>query len=371
MPRATVVVPTHNRPALLGRALDSLAAQSYQDFEVVVVNDGGLHVDEVLAVDRGLHLRLIEHEVNRGRSAARNTGIAAAEGELLAVLDDDDRFYPHHLETTVGALSKFGPGHAVYTHAVQVVESEDGAVIERKVTGAQEFSHDLLLVTNYICAICALVPTEVLLDLHGFDTSLDVLEDWELWLRVAGRLTWHHVEVPTAEYRIRQGRRNSTTREFFRFHTALERVYEKHPVPRGSVLQSYRDQMSAGSRGRASAYGFDSSVVVACSKGTAGVLETLANVVSTMGNASYEVVLLAPTTDGWGTLMDGLKGDVQLYAVGDVGPDLAWEWARQRAGGRDLLLLEAGEVIDRGLLEMSSRQTAPAFARVGRLPLAS
>jgi glycosyltransferase involved in cell wall biosynthesis len=368
VPRATVVIPTHNRPHLLGRALDSLAAQTFTDFDVVVVNDGGIDVSGVLEPDRGLCTRLIDHGVNRGRSAALNTGIEAADGDLLAILADDDRFYPHHLDTVVRAWDKLGPGHAVYSHAVQVLESSDGQVLDRKVTGAQDFNHALLLVTNYICAIAVLVPTATLKELQGFDTSFDVLEDWELWLRVAHRLSWHHVDVPTVEYRVREGRDNSTTREFFRFHPALERVYEKHPLPSGSPLQANRDELLRGSEGRVNAYGFAVSVVIACQGGPSEVVPTLRNVVEVLSSASYEVVLLVPTVDGWDELLSNLKGDLQTYAVGDADAETAWEWARQRAAGRHLLLLRAGEVLDPELVVSVLQQPAGSSLRAGRSP---
>ncbi len=368
MPRATVVIPTHNRPHLLVRALDSLAAQTFTDFDVVVVNDGGIDVRRALGADRGLNARLIDHGVNRGRSAALNTGIDAAQGDLLAILADDDRFYPHHLETVVRAWDSLGPGHAVYSHAVQILESQDGQVRDRKLTGAQDFNYDMLQVTNYICAIAVLVPTATLQELRGFDTSFDVLEDWELWLRVAERLTWHHVDVPTVEYRVREGRDNSTTREFFRFHPALERVYAKHPLPAGSPLQASRDELLAGSQGRVNAYGFAVSVVVACHDDPGEVIPTLQNVVEVLGAASYEVVLLVPSVDGWSELLGNLKGDLQTYAVGDADAGTAWEWARQRAAGRHLLLLRAGEVLDLDLVASVLQQPAGASLPAGRSP---
>jgi GT2 family glycosyltransferase len=369
VPRVSVIIPTQNRHTLLARALESLSAQSYRDFEVIVVNDGGLDVAEVVGRHWGVDVRLVNHEVNRGRSAARNTGIDSAEGELLAFLDDDDRFYPHHLAALVSAFDAVGAGYALYSHAVQVFESEDGTVVDRKVTGAQDFSHGLLLVTNYICAISVLVPTQVVRDLHGFDTDLDVLEDWDLWLSVAARLQWKHVDVPTAEYRVRQGNGNSTTREFFRFHHALQQVYRRHPLPAGSPLEAYRAGMLAGSAQRSEAYGFDASVVVLCAESQEAVLASLTDVVAVMGSTSYEVILLVPQADGWSALMAGLRGDVQLYVVGEMAAHAAWAWARRRAGGRHLLTLNAGEAVDAELVARALSSEAGATTRVGRLPV--
>jgi glycosyltransferase involved in cell wall biosynthesis len=265
-PRLSVVVPTHNRPALLARTLDSLRAQTVP-VEVLVVNDGGLDVRPVVAAaaEAGLDVRLIEHEVNRGRSQAMNTGLAQVRGEYACVIADDDLYYPHHAQTVLDALDRLGPGHAVYTHAIRVQEDDDGTVLARDVTGAEEHNDDRIQITNVVAAMCMVMPSSVVHELGGHDTSLDVLEDWELWLRLSQRVRIVHVPVPTAEYRIRQGRGNSTTREFFRFHDALERVYAKHPLPAGSPLQPHRDRMLAGSEGRRESYGFEVSISIACS----------------------------------------------------------------------------------------------------------
>ncbi|WP_341928573.1 glycosyltransferase family 2 protein [Methyloversatilis discipulorum] len=105
-PRVSVVVPTHNRPALLREALASIAAQTCTDWEVVVVDDGStppIDAAELEAVVGG-RLRLVRHAQPRGVAAARNSGFAAARGELIAQLDDDDRLAPEALSAAARAL---------------------------------------------------------------------------------------------------------------------------------------------------------------------------------------------------------------------------------------------------------------------------
>lgn len=345
--RLTVVVPTHNRPRLLTRTLESLHRQTLP-VQVVVVNDGGVDVRDVVARSRaaGLDVELLEHEVNRGRSAAMNTGFAAARGDYVCVLADDDLFYPHHAATVVAALDELGPGHAVYTHAVRVVEDDQDRVLSREIVGAHDHDAAQLLVSNVICAMCLALPTSLVRELGGFDTSFDVLEDWELWLRVAARVTLVHVPVPTAEYRMRTGQGNSTTREFFRFHDALHRVYAKHPLPAGSLLQTYRDQMLVGSEGRREAFGFDLSVVIACSGEPYDVLPTLEDVAGLLEGSSFEVLMLVPDVASWQPVLGMLAGDVHTYAVGEVSAEQAWAFAATRASGRFSLLLRSGELLD-------------------------
>lgn len=98
-PFFSVVIPVYNRAALLGRALHSVLAQTEQDFEIVVVDDGSVdnpsRVVEEFADPRIVFVR----QENRGGGAARNAGIDKARGRFVAFLDSDDRFFPHHLAT--------------------------------------------------------------------------------------------------------------------------------------------------------------------------------------------------------------------------------------------------------------------------------
>ena len=99
MPKVSVIIPTCNRPELLSRAIKSVLNQTYQDFELIVVDDG----DEKLAEDvvrqfNNHRIKYIKHSEQKGGSAARNTGIKAAQGEFIAFLDDDDEWLPEKLE---------------------------------------------------------------------------------------------------------------------------------------------------------------------------------------------------------------------------------------------------------------------------------
>jgi glycosyltransferase involved in cell wall biosynthesis len=99
MPFFSVVIPVYNRARSLSEALASIREQTFQDFEIVVVDDGSSD-DPQSAIDQVAdpRIRLIRQE-NKGGGAARNTGIDAARGRFIAFLDSDDRFLPHHLET--------------------------------------------------------------------------------------------------------------------------------------------------------------------------------------------------------------------------------------------------------------------------------
>jgi len=104
-PLVSVIVPTLNRPAMLRDALASIAAQTYSPIEIIVVNDAGGDVEGMVS-RFGLKQRIVylKHAINKGLSAARNTGLKAASGDYIAYLDDDDVYYPDHIDTLVSFL---------------------------------------------------------------------------------------------------------------------------------------------------------------------------------------------------------------------------------------------------------------------------
>jgi glycosyltransferase involved in cell wall biosynthesis len=119
MAKVSVIVPCYNGAATIGRALASVFAQSFIDYEVVVVNDGSTDDTAAVLARYGDRIRVIT-QPNRGLSAARNAGVRASAGEYIAFLDDDDEWMPAKLAQCVAVLDE-DPGCAlVYTGALRV-----------------------------------------------------------------------------------------------------------------------------------------------------------------------------------------------------------------------------------------------------------
>ncbi len=104
-PTVSVIIPTYNRAHLLGRAIESVLDQTYQDFEIIVVDDASAdETEEVVKSFGDDRINHIRHQKNKGGSAARNTGIKAARGEFIAFLDSDDEWVPKKLEKEIDRL---------------------------------------------------------------------------------------------------------------------------------------------------------------------------------------------------------------------------------------------------------------------------
>lgn len=197
-----MIVRTKDRPALLAEALASVAAQSSRDLELVVVNDGGESVREVVdAVPPPLRRTLVELQPGRGRSAAANAGIAAARGRWVLFLDDDDLLFPDAVERLLAAAPA---EQAVVYGEVEAVRYPDGERGQgtpwRRF--AAPFDATGLLFENFIPFNAALLPALAVRELGGLDESLECFEDWDLFLRLSDRLPFVQVPVRVAEYRI-------------------------------------------------------------------------------------------------------------------------------------------------------------------------
>ena len=205
-PTVSVIVRTKDRPELLQDALASLAASTYGRTEVVVVNDGGQPPG--LPTEFPHTLRRLDLEVCRGRAAAANAGIAAASGDFVAFLDDDDLVEPEHLATLAGLVA--APGVRVaYPDAAVGVYRLDPQVgwrcDERRLPYSRDFDAALLWFDNYIPFNTLLMERSLLAEVGDVDTSLEFFEDWDYLIRLAAKTPFHHLRQVTCEYRQFRG----------------------------------------------------------------------------------------------------------------------------------------------------------------------
>jgi glycosyltransferase involved in cell wall biosynthesis len=181
--RFSVVIPVYNRTVELRRCLESVAAQSFEDFETIVVDDGS-EADIAGAVQGcNLPIRLLRLPDNRGAGAARNAGIAAAEGEYITFLDSDDTWFPWTLAVYDQSIRKYDrPGFV----AGRVVSPEDGQVSSPPKLVAERYEdYYRSSGTNFFIGTCATaIQTAPLRDIGGFKEDRMNSEDSDLWLRL-------------------------------------------------------------------------------------------------------------------------------------------------------------------------------------------
>jgi glycosyltransferase involved in cell wall biosynthesis len=249
-PLVSVIVPTHNRPGLLCEALRSILAQTMQDFEIIVVNDAGIDVAPwVRPLDDSGRIRLLRHPRNRGLAGARNTGIRAARGKYIAYLDDDDLFYPNHLEVLVEAAETSGNA-VVYSDGCQANYSQrDGqVVVERGLVFSGDFEYSELLVRNRIPVLCVLHRRSCIDKVGGFDETFATHEDWDMWVRIFRHFPSSHVRQTTCEYRVQHngGSLTNTKRpDFYRTMKIIHARYRQWAALHPGTREAQKKQLSA------------------------------------------------------------------------------------------------------------------------------
>jgi len=230
-PLVSVIVPTYNRPEMLADCLRSILNQTYPNVEIIVVNDGGVDVRKIIdPLNQHNKIISLEHPVNRGMAAARNTGIAVARGKYLAYLDDDDAYLPHHIETLVSFLEN-NDCKVAYTDAHRAhrktINGRD-TVQKRDVPYSIDFDSDRILIQNYIPTLCVMHEKSCLDATGSFAEELTVLEDWDLWIRMSQRYPFTHVKKITGEFVWRTDGKTMSSGRRAEFWRTVEIIYGKY-----------------------------------------------------------------------------------------------------------------------------------------------
>ena len=191
MTLVSVVIPTFQRPQRLWQALESVGQQTHPDVETVVVNNGGSPVEQVIARyerEFGRPIQYVALRTARNIGMVRNIGAATAQGEILALLDDDDRFYPSHLERVSRALEQHADAVAAYDDALLILEDSAGAEKTSRTIASGRFGlpydRSRFEQDDYILTSTLAIRHTAFDACGGFDRTLSMAEDWDLLLRL-------------------------------------------------------------------------------------------------------------------------------------------------------------------------------------------
>jgi glycosyltransferase involved in cell wall biosynthesis len=193
-PLLSVVVPTYNRAWCLAEALNSVLAQDVAGVELIVVDDGSTDGAPQLLAGYGESIRVLRQD-NRGVSAARNAGIAAAQGELVAFLDSDDLWLPGKLRAQVDFFAAHPEALICQTEELWVKNG-------RRVNPGRRHRKRGGMIFEAALDLCLVSPSAVMMRrelferVEVFDEALPACEDYDLWLRVSLRHPIHLIETP-------------------------------------------------------------------------------------------------------------------------------------------------------------------------------
>ena len=229
----SVITPTYNRARFLPAAVASVLSQTFGDFELIIVDDGSEdNTPDVLKpffADR--RVRYVYQE-NQGQSHARNLALKQATGDFIAFLDSDDVWAPDKLEKQL-AVFRANPEVDI-VHGDEATIDEQGSVISLK--NMRRYSGRItryLLADNSVSITTAMVRRRCFDEMGGFDTSVGVADDYELWLRFSARYRYHYEPGMCASYRVMADQISSDKRRRF---AANERIIREFLARYADVL---------------------------------------------------------------------------------------------------------------------------------------
>ena len=215
----SIIVPTYNRPAFLERALRTIQAQTIQDFEIIVVNDAGSDVWDI--VKDMPKVTLYNRPENGGLAAARNSGLRIASGKYVCFLDDDDILFPIHFQVLVHELDK--GTQAAYTDGYRW---ENEVYLRR--TLSIDYSREKLEAGCLFYVMNVMLHRDIL-DGVWFDESLPSHEDYDMWLTLSERkIKFVHIPFITSAYSHRGDGSQISHKPYHRNY--YNKVRDKHSV---------------------------------------------------------------------------------------------------------------------------------------------
>ncbi len=193
-PLISVIIPTYNRAAFVLEAVESVYRQTFQDFELIVVDDGSTDGTSKVLKNYQNHL-IYRYQANQGVSSARNLGLQMARGKWVAFLDSDDLWLPKKLETQIRFFSQ-NP-EAVICQTEEIWIRNGRRVNPQK--KHRKFSGDIFAPSLLLCIVspsAVMIQRDLFNQEDGFDETLPACEDYDLWLRISSRFPVYLIDLP-------------------------------------------------------------------------------------------------------------------------------------------------------------------------------
>lgn len=207
-PKISVVIVTYNRADLLPKAVASVLAQSFKDFELLIIDDGS--VDGTEAYVRSLSFRdervkYFKNEFNLGISKSRNRGVALARGEYIAMLDSDDYWLDKNKLKVQAAYLDEHPEAGLIGTAIRC-EDKNGRILKEDIfAAADEDIRARLLLKNQFAQSSVLFRKKAFVKAGGYDESSNIGEDYDLWLKIGRSFQLANLPEVTVAYLIHSG----------------------------------------------------------------------------------------------------------------------------------------------------------------------
>ncbi|MCI5120563.1 MAG: glycosyltransferase [Candidatus Electrothrix sp. AUS4] len=252
-PTVSVVITCYNYGEYLAGCLESVLSQTYTDYEIIIIDDGSTDNTSDVVKPYCNQYSLIQYikQENAGQANAKNQGIKKARGQFIAFLDADDLWHPKKLEKQMVLFADDNVG-VVYSR--QRFVDEDGKPIQQKKGRVQQTLlpksgkiTTALFIDNFVPFSSSVVRSECFKEFEGFDESIAMGIDWDLWLRISTRYHFDYVDEPLLLYRI--GHSGQMSKNILTRQECSDRIMDKFKV-------DYPEELPASVERQAMAFTF-------------------------------------------------------------------------------------------------------------------
>lgn len=252
-PEVSIIVAAYNAEKYIGQAIDSILAQTIDDIELIIVDDGSTdRTPDVIRQFDDARIRGFR-QANSGQTVAKNRGIRESTGRYVGFCDADDYWHTRKLEKQLPVFERSPDIAVIYSNEVSIDES--GAALPDRVDATRRGDVlDDLFVDNFIPFGTALVRRDRLIEVGGFDESLRMGIDWDLWLRLAARYKFDYVPDDLYIYRKWAGQMSTNWRgRYDAAFVIMEKFQREHPGRISSRTRRRAYANTLTNRGRARA----------------------------------------------------------------------------------------------------------------------
>ncbi|NNE99536.1 MAG: glycosyltransferase [Pyrinomonadaceae bacterium] len=212
IPQVSVVIPAYNAERYLAASIESVFQQTYDRWELLVIDDGSTDSTGEIAGSYGNAAVKYFFTPNGGVSRARNIGIENASGKYVAFLDADDVWEPEKLEIQMDVLDRETNVKACYS-AFFLVDENLNEVGVRRSKRKSNALNDLMLSGNVVATPSTVIAEKDLFSqVGGFDTDLSLCADWEMWIRLATKTEFAYIDEPLLKYRVHESNMSNNPR---------------------------------------------------------------------------------------------------------------------------------------------------------------